>query len=1106
MLVSKKIIEDAYHNVDKESIAKINGFLKEDLVKIVKTTYEDCSDFEICAKIKDLAETHDIYTKVQKDKILKATCTCDDNKNNNGICCHVVASIDKFDNDKEYINVFGPNTNRADDDTRLYDKANQYKAFNQIIRSFYNDLKEKEEKTKKVNKESSNLISIKSKIIYNTVEKEMSIEFKLYDGKSYAKIKNLIEFYDNFLDGGTFKYGQKIEFKHSKDMIKPDDQKLLDFILKYSEIMKYTNESIGQHRYYGKVMKEGEITISNTCLDELFDVLEGNYVEVKKDYKNDKILFLNEDSEIKFKLEEANDENYKLYPNIDIYNYEILSGKQYLYIIIDDVMYRCPKSYKNTVFKLLDMFKNNFTKEVIFKKSDLPKLFSLVVPSIKDNFEISNINSDEMEKYIPQDLYVKVFLDATNSNFITADIKFGYRDIEFNPLVDDKNIKIPRDVVKETKALETFINTGFMLDQKNGRLILTDDEKIYNFISEEIFYYMKNYEVLVTEAFKKKEIKHPKISNVGIKIENNLLKLDLTGFNFTAEDLANIMERYKLRKKFYRLEDGSYINLEANETLDFLDKLNIDGKLKYEQLVNGELELPVYRTLYLDKILKNTNIIVERNKEYKDFINDIKNNDEDYIEVPSNLKADMRRYQEIGYKWLKTLDYYGLGGILADDMGLGKTLQVIALLLDYNNRNKDRQTSIVVCPSSLALNWYNELKKFAPSLNVYVIGGSANEREKAIKNINKYDVAITSYDLLKRDVDIYKNAGYEFKFIIADEAQYIKNNNTQNFKAIKQIKAKTRFALTGTPIENSLAELWSIFDFSMPGYLYGYRQFKELFETPIVKEEDSYKIVKLKSLIEPFILRRIKEEVLTELPDKTVTVLNSQMEDEQQKIYMSYMAEAREEVANELIGKSSESNQMKILALLMRLRQICCHPGLFVENYQGGSGKLNLCMEIVKDAVQGNHKILLFSGYTSMFDIIEKELDAEGIGYFKLTGQTKVGDRIRLVDEFNENPDVKVFLISLKAGGTGLNLIGADMVIHYDPWWNISAENQATDRTYRIGQRRNVQVYKLITKNSIEEKIYELQQKKAKLVDNMLSTNETFISKLSKDEIMDLFR
>ena len=364
---------------------------------------------------------------------------------------------------------------------------------------------------------------------------------------------------------------------------------------------------------------------------------------------------------------------------------------------------------------------------------------------------------------------------------------------------------------------------------------------------------------------------------------------------------------------------------------------------------------------------------------------------------------------------------------------------------------------------------------------------------------------VTSYDLLKRDRDIYEELDYEFQYIIADEAQYIKNNNTQNAKAIKVIRAKTKYALTGTPIENSLSELWSIFDFIMPGYLFSYHKFKELYETPIVKDQDETAMRKLKMLIEPFILRRVKKEVLTELPDKTISVLNNEMQEEQLKIYLSYLAQAKQEAIQELQQNGVEKSQIKILALLMRLRQICCHPGLFIDNYKGESSKLNQCIEIVKDAVVAGHKILLFSGYTGMFSFIEKALQKEGISYFKLTGQTKVGERIGMVEEFNKNESIKVFLISLKAGGTGLNLIGADMVIHYDPWWNLSAENQATDRTYRIGQKKNVQVYKLITKNSIEEKIYELQQRKAKLIDNMLSTNQTFINKLSKEEIMQLF-
>ena len=364
---------------------------------------------------------------------------------------------------------------------------------------------------------------------------------------------------------------------------------------------------------------------------------------------------------------------------------------------------------------------------------------------------------------------------------------------------------------------------------------------------------------------------------------------------------------------------------------------------------------------------------------------------------------------------------------------------------------------------------------------------------------------VTSYDLLKRDKEIYEELGYEFQYIIADEAQYIKNNNTQNAKAIKKIVAQTRFASTGTPIENSLSELWSIFDYIMPGYLFRYKKFKELFEIPIMKENEQAEMAKLKRMIEPFVLRRVKKEVLTELPDKTVTVLYNEMQEEQQEIYLSYLARAKKEVAEEMKVNGFENSQIKILALLMRLRQICCHPSLFLQDYIGESSKLNQCIEVIQDAVAGGHKILLFSGYTSMFEMIEARLKENHISYLKLTGQTRVSDRIHLVDQFNEDPDIKVFLISLKAGGTGLNLTGADMVIHYDPWWNISAENQATDRTYRIGQKNNVQVYKLITKNSIEEKIYELQQRKEKLVDNMLSTQSTFINQLSKEDILELF-
>ena len=461
----------------------------------------------------------------------------------------------------------------------------------------------------------------------------------------------------------------------------------------------------------------------------------------------------------------------------------------------------------------------------------------------------------------------------------------------------------------------------------------------------------------------------------------------------------------------------------------------------------------------------------------------------------------MRSYQKTGFSWLKTLEKYGFGGILADDMGLGKTIQIIALLLDEKKRTG--KTSIVVCPSSLYINWEKEINRFSNNIKTLIVSGSAEQRAELIKNISDYDVIITSYDLLKRDIEQYSN--FNFKYVIADEAQYIKNNNTKNAKALKELRSEVRFALTGTPIENSLAELWSIFDFIMPGYLYSYKKFKDEFETVIIKENDTATMQRLQKLVAPFVLRRIKKEVLKELPDKTEQIMYSKMDEEQQKLYNSYLALAKVKMKQEIASNGFEKSKFKILSLITRLRQICCHPKLFLEDYNGESAKLNQCLEIIEGAIAAKHKILLFSGFTSMFDIITKELEKRGIEYSILTGQTKVDTRIEMVDEFNKDDNIKVFLISLKAGGTGLNLTGADMVIHFDPWWNLSAQNQATDRAYRIGQRNNVQVFKLISENSIEEKIQKLQDKKQDLTDSVIKSGETFISQMSKEELLGLF-
>ena len=880
---------------------------------------------------------------------------------------------------------------------------------------------------------------------------------------------------------------------------------LLEFILKYAEIIKYSNETVGSYGKYMRTMSNEYITISNTGLDEIFEVLKNKKILFKRDAQDEEIVFEAHNPDIKFTVEQESNGDYILTPNIDVFSYDILQGSSYLYMLTKNALYRCDKTFEETILKLLNVYRENYTPQIRFKREELPSFCSLVYPKLKGEISLDKLDEGIINKYVPQELYIKLYLDYDKNNYITADIKFVYGDVEFNPL-KDTNISVARDVSKENEYLDIFVNTGFMLDKENGRLILADEEKIYNFLSEEIGLYMHKFEVLATDTFKQREIKKPKIGNIGIKLENDLLKIDLSKIDFDIEEIRSIMQKYKLKKRYHRLKDGSFLDLEENETMDFISSLLENEDISYKQIQEGEIEIPILRGMYLDRLIQNLNTNVEKNDEYKKMVNQISKREiEDKIELQKGLKSELRQYQVTGFKWLKILDNYKFGGVLADDMGLGKTIQLLAVIQSYLEEEKNPKPSIVVCPSSLSLNWKNEIDKFAPNIKTLVIHGNAEERANQIENIEKYNLVITSYDLLKRDIEEYKAKDYKFKYIIADEAQYIKNNNTQNAKVIKEIKADTRFALTGTPIENSLSELWSIFDFIMPGYLYSYRKFKEIYEVPIVKDNDEWVLKKLKMLIEPFILRRTKQEVLTELPDKTISVLNNEMQDEQLKIYTSYMANAKREVSQELKENGFEKSQMKILALLMRLRQICCHPSLFLSNYTGESSKLNQCIEVIKDAVLSGHKILLFSSYSSMLEIIEEELKKENIKHFKLTGQTKVGDRLKLVEEFNSNDEIKVFLISLKAGGTGLNLIGADMVIHYDPWWNLSAENQATDRTYRIGQKKNVQVYKLITKDSIEERIYELQEKKAQLAKSMLSTETTFINKLSREDIMSLF-
>ena len=532
------------------------------------------------------------------------------------------------------------------------------------------------------------------------------------------------------------------------------------------------------------------------------------------------------------------------------------------------------------------------------------------------------------------------------------------------------------------------------------------------------------------------------------------MKLDIEGVD--SNEYREIFSSYKNNNRLYRMKNGAYLDLKDNDleqAFKLIDILNIYNDFDNMKIANN-------KAIYLEKLIEEEDLsFVNGSKYVSNVVKKFDKVKSKNYEVPKDLNATLRDYQVSGFEFFKTLSDYQFGGILADEMGLGKTIQTIAFLLS----NKDKK-SIVITPTALIYNWKNELEKFAPTLKVGLLHAAKSEREKILDNIDNYDVILTTYTTYKNDIDKYKNINFDY--CIIDEAQNIKNPDAIITKAIKNVNAKVKFALTGTPIENNLMELWSIFDFIMPGYLYNKSKFKSIFVN------NDKNIIELKNLIKPFILRRTKKEVITELPDKIEQKIIIDLEKEHKRAYKGYV--------NLITRKIKENNQdnITVFSYLTKLRQLCLSPELMVKNYQGKNSKLDVLINIINDS--SDEKILVFSQFTKVLEVIGKRLNEENISYSYLDGKTSAKDRVKLVEEFNTNNN-KVFLISLKAGGTGLNLTSANIVVHFDPWWNPAVEDQASDRAHRIGQKNVVNVIKLIAKGTAEERVINLQETKKSL-------------------------
>lgn len=680
MIVNPQILNELRDAAGYNREEKAEAYVKQKKVNIKKVIYDDENNFEIRSKVKGHGDIYDVYIKVAQREIEDVTCDCPDYYEHYGTCKHILATLLEFNNNESYIRIFSGETGEKQNDITMYKKyqkqEEKYRDFKQLIHAFYPS--HEETKLESKNRISLHSIKLEPKLIYNSYLKTLKLEIKIGDRQLY-KLKSLPEFYDRMQKKEFYRYGAKLEFEHVEEAFNLNSIPLLQYVLKYAEIIKYANESTNQYSYYGRSMEDSYITISNSGMDELFEVLQNQAVWFQKDGKEEKVFFSNSIPDIKFKIEEEGKREYKLIPNIDVYEYDIIEGKKYLYFWMNHVLYKCDENFKQTTLKLLQVFRTNFTNQIIFPKEEMHELFSLVFPKVRDKMEIENLEKEEIEKYLPKELNVKVYLDYNESNYITADIKFVYEEKEFNPLLEQE-LKLPRDIAKEDEVLELFRKSGFMLEIEKARLILVKDEDIYQFLTQDIENYMKKFEILATDNFKQREIKRPKIGNLGVRIENNLLNIDFSNLDFDPSELKEMMEKYHLKKKYHRLKDGSFLDLEENETINFIDGITKGMDISYKELEKGELRLPIYRSLYLDRILENmkgTNI--EKNESYQNLIHKIEEKDFNTpIILPKNLNATLRNYQKTGYEWLKVLDSYQFGGILADDMGLRKNHPIIS--------------------------------------------------------------------------------------------------------------------------------------------------------------------------------------------------------------------------------------------------------------------------------------------------------------------------------------------------------------------------------------------------------------------------------------------
>ena len=877
--------------------------------------------------------------------------------------------------------------------------------------------------------------------------KDIRLKMKIGKDKLYSVSQKYNQFRECFFNNeGVIEFGKNLTYDPKKYFFSKENEKVLNFIFENCD------------SYYG------QIRIDNRDLKTFFKLLKNINFYIEKIGLMEGIK-----EELPFAIELFKENNnYILKTDITDNITELTDD--YEYILYEKKVYKLDKELAKFIKEIIQ----EDIKELMFEENDLKEFSKGVLPIVKNHLTLSDELSNSNMFNKPDS---KLYFDINKDNII-AKIILIYNNEEIDYFT--KNTNIIRDVDYEAKIINELVKYGFKVE--NEKFVLNDLEQMVEFLDTGINELANLYNIYTSEKLKNtKLMKKLMITSTFSIGQDNILRYDFDLNGINENELASVFASLKEKKKYHKLKSGDIVSLEDDslqELSELVNELDIDYK-------EASGQIPKYRAIYLDSLKKNKYKIIKTDNLFDNFIKNFKENKNAIVNFSKKDKEILRPYQITGVEWLYNIYKCDLGGILADEMGLGKSIQTIYFFKKLLVEDKEAKF-LIVCPTALVYNWLNEFKKFGEDISVEVLVG---EKEKRINKIveSKATVFITSYGTLREDSSLYEDK--EFKVCVIDEAQNIKNPLAKNTRVVKKIKARTRIALTGTPIENSIVELWSIFDFIMPGFLSSLSKFNQKYKVKDMDEAAETLLSNLNLLTSPFILRRKKQEVATDLPDKIENNIYIDLGKTQRKLYAAEIKRVQEEMDKILAHESFTKAKFLILQLLTKLRQLCIDPRLVFENYKGESAKLENLIKVIKELIDNKHKILLFSSFKSAFDLIRPLFEQNDISYYTIDGSVPSKTRQELVDKFN-NDETNVFLITLKSGGTGLNLTSADVVIHLDLWWNPQAENQATDRAHRIGQTKKVEVIKLISTGTIEEKILDLQKKKKVLSDKLIEKGE----------------